>query len=92
MQAQNITGQIVDETGIPLIGANVVVQGTTTGTVTDIDGNFSLKANKEDVLEISYLGYEKMMITVGDESNLSLKMKPDAATLDELVVRTAQVL
>jgi len=86
VQAQKITGQIVDESGIPLIGANVIVQGTTTGTVTDIDGNFSIAANKEDVLEISYLGYEKMTFTVGDETNLSLKMETDSATLDELVV------
>jgi len=86
IQAQTISGQIVDESGIPLIGANIIIQGTTTGTVTDIDGNFSLKAKKDDVLEISYLGYEKMNVTVGDESVLSLKMETDASTLDELVV------
>ncbi len=86
MQAQNVTGQLVDEDGVPLIGANVTIQGTTTGTVTDIDGNFSIPAKKEDVLEISYLGYKTMTITVGDESNLSLSMESDAEALGEVVV------
>jgi len=86
LQAQNITGQLLDEEGIPLIGANITIQGTSTGTVTDIDGNFTVAAKKDDVLEISYLGYQTMTVTVGDERNLSLTMETDAAALDEVVV------
>jgi len=86
IQAQSISGQIVDDSGIPLIGANITVQGTTIGTVTDIDGNFKVAAKKDDVLELSYLGYKTMTVTVGDESQLDLIMSTDSATLDELVV------
>lgn len=86
IQAQNVTGQLVDDTGLPMIGANITIQGTTTGAVTDIDGNFSIPAKKGDVLEISYLGYKTMTTTVGDETVLSLSMETDAATLNELVV------
>lgn len=83
---QKVSGNLLDESGLPLIGANVFVKGTDVGTITDIDGNFSIMANEGDVLEVSYLGYETMTMTVGTESSLSLTLAPDSNTLDEVIV------
>ena len=56
-QAKNITGTIVDVNGDPVIGANIVVKGTTNGTITDIDGHFTIEADSKSVLNVSYIGY-----------------------------------
>lgn len=56
-KGKKITGTVVDVAGIPVIGANVIVKGTTNGTVTDINGKFSLNVEKGDILEVSYIGY-----------------------------------
>ena len=68
-QTKKITGTIKDENGEAVIGANVSVKGTTTGTITDIDGNFSLEAQQGATLLISYIGYETQEITVGSQSD-----------------------
>ena len=83
--SQNVTGQLLDETGAPLIGASVLVDGTDRGTITDIDGNFSVDANTGDVLIVSYVGYEDQRITV-DGNRISFVMSQGAQTLDEVVV------
>ena len=81
-----ITGTIVDDSNDePLIGASILISGTANGTVTDIDGNFSINANAGDVLEVSYTGYATQNITVGSETNLSIRLA-QGAVLDEIVV------
>ena len=81
-----IKGTILDATGIPVIGANVMVKGTTNGTITDMDGKFSLEVDKNAILVVSYIGYANQEIKVGNQNTLSITMKEDAEALDELVV------
>jgi TonB-linked SusC/RagA family outer membrane protein len=81
-----VTGIVQDLKGNPLVGVNVLVDGTTTGTVTDIDGKFSLTVfNNEASLVFSYVGYEKQKVKVGNRRAFVIEMKEDAA-LDEVVV------
>lgn len=83
---RTIKGTILDATGMPVIGANVVVKGTTNGTITDMDGKFSLEVGKNAILVVSYIGYANQEIKVGNQNTLSITMKEDAEALDELVV------
>lgn len=85
-QQKTVKGSILDENGEPMIGVSVVVKGTTTGTITDFDGNFSLNvpANAK-TLEISYIGYKTQEVQIG-KTPLSIKMQPDNQLLDEVVV------
>lgn len=86
-QSKNVTGKILDETGEPLIGVSVYVQGTTTGTITDLDGNFSLVIPAgANTLEVSYIGYLTQSITVGNNTHFNIQMRPDTQALDEIVV------
>ena len=71
---------------MPVIGANVMVKGTTNGTITDMDGKFSLEVDKNAILVVSYIGYANQEIKVGNQNTLSITMKEDAEALDELVV------
>ena len=84
--SKKIKGVVVDELGIPIIGANIIVKGTTIGTVTDIDGNFTLDAPQKAVLIVSYIGYTDKLIAVGNKTALSIKMAEDTKSLDEVVV------
>ena len=88
LHAQNATvkGVIVDETDTPLIGATVQVKGTATGSITDFDGNYTIKANKGAVITFSYIGYKTQEIKFTGQSPLNVKMIPDNQTLDEVVV------
>lgn len=81
-----IKGTILDATGMPVIGANVMVKGTTNGTITDMDGKFSLEVDKNAILVVSYIGYANQEIKVGNQNTLSITMKEDSKALDELVV------
>lgn len=83
---KTVNGTVKDENGEPIIGANVMVKGTTDGTVTDIDGHFSLNVKKGDLLEISYIGYLSSEIEIGNEQSLAVTLKEDTKTLDEVVV------
>ena len=85
-QTKPITGTVVDETGFPVIGANVVVKGTTNGTITDIDGNFSLNAASGQQLTITYIGYLPMEVQVTDAERIDVLLREDALGLDEVVV------
>ncbi len=85
-QSKKITGTVVDATGMPVIGANVMVKGTTNGTITDMDGKFSLEVEDGAVLQVSYIGFANQEIKVGNQTSLSIAMKEDAEALDELVV------
>ena len=85
--AQNVvSGKVLDESGEALIGVAVTVQGSDTGTVTDFDGNFSLQAATDNVLEISYLGYQTQTIPVNGQSNLNVTLGVDSEIIDEVVV------
>lgn len=81
-----VTGTIVDPSGMPVIGANVMVKGTTNGTITDMDGKFSLEVEEGATLQISYIGYANQEIKVGNQKTLSIALKEDAEALDEVVV------
>ncbi|WP_287678012.1 TonB-dependent receptor [Bacteroides sp.] len=85
-QNNTCNGNVKDDTGEAIIGASVVVKGTTNGTITDFDGNFSLSnLNKGDVIEVSYIGYKTLTVT-WNGSPLNLVLKSDTQTLDEVVV------
>ena len=87
MQGKTIKGQILDETGESMIGVSVLVKGTTIGTVTDFDGNYSLEVpSGKNILVISYIGYKTQDITVGKSNQLNIKMEADTQALDEVVV------
>ena len=84
--AQQITvkGLVKDTAGEPIIGANVVIKGTTNGTITDFDGNFQLNANKGDIIVISFIGYQPQEVQAAASMNIILK--DDTELLDEVVV------
>ena len=82
---KKITGTVVDAQG-PVIGASVMEKGTTNGTVTDFDGNFTLNVNPGATIVISYIGYETQEIKVGNQSNINITLNEDDAVLDEVVV------
>jgi len=86
MSAQNVSGTILDNAGEALIGVNVLIKGSNTGTTTDFDGKFSIEAKSTDVLVLSYIGYQTQEITVGDQTNINIVMGNDDAILDEVVV------
>ena len=83
--SKKITGTVVDAQG-PVIGASVVEKGTTNGTVTDFDGNFSLSVNPGATIVVSFIGYETQEIKVGNQDNIQVTMKDDNAVLEEVVV------
>ena len=85
-QKKTITGTIVDPSRMPVIGANVMVKGTTNGTITDMDGKFSLEVPKGSILQISYIGFANQEIKIEDQKILSIKLQEDAEALDEVVV------
>ncbi|MCF2603804.1 TonB-dependent receptor [Parabacteroides distasonis] len=83
---RTVTGRVVDKNGDPIIGANVVVKGTTQGTVTDIDGHYSIATPDGAILKISYIGYHVQEITVGAQSKIDVQLIEDSQNLDEVVV------
>ncbi|WP_378183029.1 VIT domain-containing protein [Aquimarina sp. SS2-1] len=83
---QVVSGTITDNTGLPLPGVNVLVKGTTNGTQTDFDGNFSINAEIQQELEISYIGFASKKITVGNANTLRIQLEEDTAHLEEVVV------
>ena len=86
--AQEITvnGTVLDETDTPLIGATIQIKNTQKGVITDFDGKFSIKANNNATLVVSYIGYQNQEIKLKGQKNLNLKLIPDNAMLDEVVV------
>lgn len=84
---RKVSGQIIDETGEPLIGVNVLVKGTTNGVITDLDGNYTLTVSGADpVIQFSYIGYMPQEITVKDQSVINLTLHSDTQVIDEVVV------
>lgn len=86
--AQNqIKGHVADATGEPIIGANVTVKGTTTGTITDIDGNFTLEVESTDgTLVVSFIGYKSVEAKMNGTAPINVVLQEDTETLDEVVV------
>lgn len=81
-----VTGSVVDKEGIPIIGANVSVKGTTNGTITDMDGKFELEVPANAKLSISYIGYISQEIAVGSKNSFQIVLVEDTQNLDEVIV------
>ena len=87
MAAQSVVrGTVTDEAGEPVIGATVRVQGTNDGTVTDMDGKFSVQAASNATLNVSYVGYVSQSVPVSGRSNITVVLSEDATTLSDVVV------
>ena len=88
-QPVTVTGKVVDASGMPVIGAAVIVKGTTIGTSTGVDGDYSLQVpppSADAVLEINYLGYEPIAQTVGSRTNITFTLRESAVDVDAVVV------
>lgn len=84
---RKVTGHVVDDTNEPLIGASILVVGTSTGVITDLDGNFSIVVpSGATALQISYVGYETMTVPIPDNNTVNVKMKSDSQVLSDVVV------
>jgi len=85
-QEKTISGNVTDSSGLPLPGVSVVVVGTTSGTQTDFDGNYTVSAEVGQVLRYSYLGQRTVNRTVGDSNTMDVQMEEDAEALEEVIV------
>jgi TonB-linked SusC/RagA family outer membrane protein len=85
-EERKISGTVVDNAGEPIIGANVVVKGSTNGTTTDINGNFSLFASSDAILSITYIGYNSKDVAIENQSIIKIILSEDTQTLEEVVV------
>ena len=83
---QTITGVVADESGVPLPGVNVVIKGTDVGVSSDFDGNYSIKAEAEDVIVFSFIGFVDQEVPVGNNSDISVLLIPSLDELDEVVL------
>lgn len=83
---KRITGKVTDEKGETVIGANIQIEGTATGTITDFDGNFEIDVPANGSVTVSYIGYLTQTVKVADKSFLKINLKEDSKTLDEVVV------
>ncbi|MDA9886180.1 TonB-dependent receptor [Flavobacteriaceae bacterium] len=84
---QDISGTVVEQdTGGGLPGVTIVISGTNKGTTTDFDGNFTISANKGDLLIVSYIGFDTQQITIGDETSISIQLAEGQNKLNEIVV------
>ena len=84
-QSKKVTGTVTDTNG-PLIGVNVMVKGTSIGTITDVDGNYSLEVPQNAVLIFKYIGFDSVEKAVENNSILNIQMVEDSQQLDEVVV------
>ncbi len=85
-QENEINGTVLDSDGLPLGGANVVIEGTTKGTQTDFDGNYTILALPEDTLVFSYIGFVAQNVLVGDKTTINVNLVADLEELDQVVV------
>ena len=82
----NVRGQVTDVGGEPIIGANILIEGTATGTITDYDGNYTLQAPSDGVLLFSYIGYTTQSVSIDNRTRIDIVLQEDTELLDELVV------
>ena len=85
-QTQVIKGKIVDENGDPLVGVTIQEKGTNNGTITDMDGNYSIMAGARSTLQIRYVGYQQEDIAVNGKNIINVNLKSELEDLDEVVV------
>ena len=85
-QEHTVKGLVTDVEGEPIIGANIKVEGTSAGTITDLKGRFTLDVPENAVLQISYIGYISQKVKVGGKLNITIRLTEDAQALDEVVV------
>ena len=83
---QLVTGKVTDAAGAPVIGANVLVEGTMIGTTTGVDGSYQINVPKEGKLTFTYLGYQSQTVAVGGKTKVDINLTEDAAQLDDVVV------
>lgn len=83
---KKITGVVYDEAGLPVIGANILEKGTINGTITDMDGNFTLTVSDNATLLVSYIGYNQQEISVHGKESFVINLKEDSQSLEEVVV------
>ncbi|SFB06743.1 SusC/RagA family TonB-linked outer membrane protein [Algoriphagus aquimarinus] len=86
LEAINVSGIVSDKTGAPLPGVTIIVEGTTSGTVSDIDGKYSIDAEAGDVLVFSFIGFSQQKATIGNQVEINVIMLEDERALDEVVV------
>src|SRR5690606_37853660 len=84
---QQVSGTVTDQSdGSPLPGVNILLKGSTTGTVTDMDGGYNLSVSGPDaVLVFSFIGYQSQEVAIGNRSNVNISLAPDLSTLSEVV-------
>ena len=85
---ENITGTITDEAGVPLPGVNVVIKGTNDGVSSDFDGNYTIKAEADDVIVFSFIGFVNQEVPVGNNSDINVLLVSSFDELDEVIVTT----
>ncbi|MBD8487369.1 TonB-dependent receptor [Echinicola sp. CAU 1574] len=85
-QETTLRGKVTNTEGEPLPGASILISGTSKGTVTDIDGNFTITVNSQSILVIDYVGYKAQKITVGNQDNITVVLQNDDSSLEEFVV------
>ncbi len=85
-QKNTVRGTVTDQAGEPIIGASIVIKGTTKGVVTDTEGRFAIDVSNGSTLEISCIGYEKRMVKVGAQRNVSITLAEDTKSLSDVVV------
>lgn len=83
---KTIQGKVVDTSGEPIIGGNIVEKGTTNGVITDIDGRFTFSVNEGAILQVSYIGYVTREVSVRNQSNITITLSEDMQALDEVVI------
>lgn len=85
-QEKRINGTVTDPSGSPLLGATLLVKGTTNGTSTDFDGNFNIKVNVGDNLEVTYIGFETKTVTVDSRDTYTIVLDPSSNVMDEVLI------
>lgn len=86
-QSRTITGTVIDgENNEPLAGATIIVEGSTTGVTTNLDGEYQIEANKDDVLKFSFIGYLPQFVTISEQSDIDITLSLDVKALEEIVV------
>ncbi|WP_339751077.1 TonB-dependent receptor [Algoriphagus aquimarinus] len=83
---EQIRGKIIDDLNSPLPGTSIIIKGTTTGTISDTDGNYSIAAKEGDIIVYTFIGFNSVERTVGNSSEINVQMMPDTKSLDEVVV------
>lgn len=84
--ARKITGKVKDEQGEPIIGANILVEGSSNGTITDMNGDFSIDAKENDMIRVSFIGYDQQKVKVGSSSFLAVTLRDNFQKVEEVVV------